>query len=82
MKSQLPWIIPANFFFFFFGEGGEISLVLKVLKSWEHFISYYIGSYWVAQLFLPYLVDLCAVFPQVEENVRPGRNMRGKKRMS
>ena len=46
MKSQLPWIIPANFFFFFFffEEGGEISLVLKVLKSWEHFILYYIGS--------------------------------------
>ena len=45
MKSQLPWIIPANFFFFFFfEEGGEISLVFNVLKSWEHFISYYIGS--------------------------------------
>ena len=33
-----------QFLFFFFEEGGEISLVLKVLKSWEHFISYYIGS--------------------------------------
>ena len=31
-------------FFFFFEEGGEISLVFNVLKSWEHFISYYIGS--------------------------------------
>ena len=31
-------------FLFFFVEGGEISLVLKVLKSSEHFISYYIGS--------------------------------------
>lgn len=29
MKSQLPWIIPANFFLYFFEEEGEVSLVLK-----------------------------------------------------
>lgn len=58
-------------------------LALEILKCGRPSLCVlYIESWWKSQRCVPYLVDLCAVSPQAEENVRPGRTMRGQKRMN